>query len=55
MYRGALCLSVVQWAMIGTDFTIVATGQGEEMDMHYTFTTDDELLMGDTLITKTSR
>ena len=38
--------------VIGTDFTIVATGQGEEMDMHYTFTADDELLMGDTLITK---
>ena len=38
--------------VIGTDFTIVATGQGEEMDMHYTFTAEDELLMGDTLITK---
>lgn len=38
--------------VIGTDFTIVATRQGEEMDMHYTFTADDELLMGDTLITK---
>ena len=38
--------------VIGTDFTIVATGQGDEMDMHYTFTADDELLMGDTLITK---
>ena len=38
--------------VIGTDFTIVASGQGEEMDMHYTFTADDELLMGDTLITK---
>lgn len=38
--------------VIGTDFTIVASGQGEEMDMHYNYTEDDELLMGDTLITK---
>ena len=38
--------------VIGTDFTIVASGQGDEMDMHYAFTADDELLMGDTLITK---
>ena len=38
--------------VIGTDFTIVASGQGEEMDMHYNYTKDDELLMGDTLITK---
>ena len=38
--------------VIGTDFTIVASGQGEEMDMHYSFTENDELLMGDTVITK---
>ena len=38
--------------VIGTDFTIVASGQGEEMDMHYNYTAEDELLMGDTLITK---
>ena len=38
--------------VIGTDFTIVASGQGEEMDMHYSYTEDDELLMGGTLITK---
>lgn len=38
--------------VIGTDFTIVASGQGEETDMHYTYTEEDELLMGDTLITK---
>lgn len=38
--------------VIGTDFTIVASGQGDEMDMHYSFTEDDTLLMGDTLITK---
>ena len=37
--------------VIGTDFTIVASGQGEEMDMHYSYTEDD-LLMGGTLITK---
>lgn len=38
--------------VIGTDFTIVATGQGEEMDMHYNYVEEDELLMGDTVITK---
>lgn len=38
--------------VIGTDFTIVASGQGEEMDMHYNYTAEDELLMGDTVITK---
>jgi hypothetical protein len=38
--------------VIGTDFTIVASGQGDEKDMHYNFTKDDELLMGDTVITK---
>lgn len=38
--------------VIGTDFTIVASGQGEEMDMHYNFVAEDELLMGDTVITK---
>jgi phosphoserine phosphatase len=38
--------------VIGTDFTIVASGQGEEMDMHYSYTEDDALLMGGTLITK---
>ncbi|MBR5228461.1 MAG: haloacid dehalogenase-like hydrolase [Firmicutes bacterium] len=38
--------------VIGTDFTIVASGQGEEMDMHYNYVADDELLMGDTVITK---
>lgn len=38
--------------VIGTDFTIVASGQGEEMDMHYSYTENDELLMGDTVITK---
>lgn len=38
--------------VIGTDFTIVATGQGDEMDMHYNYTEEDELLMGDTVITK---
>lgn len=38
--------------VIGTDFTIVASGQGEEMDMHYNYTEEDELLMGSSLITK---
>jgi phosphoserine phosphatase len=38
--------------VIGTDFTIVASGQGEEMDMHYNYVDEDELLMGDTVITK---
>jgi phosphoserine phosphatase len=38
--------------VIGTDFTIVASGQGDEMDMHYNYVEDDELLMGDTVITK---
>lgn len=38
--------------VIGTDFTIVASGQGDEMDMHYNYTEEDALLMGDTLITK---
>ena len=38
--------------VIGTDFTIVASGQGEEMDMHYNYIEEDELLMGDTVITK---
>ena len=38
--------------VIGTDFTIVASGQGEEMDMHYNYVEEDELLMGDAVITK---
>ena len=38
--------------VIGTDFTILASGQGEEMDMHYNYVEEDELLMGDTVITK---
>ncbi len=38
--------------VIGTDFTIVASGQGDETDMHYNFTEQDELWMGDTVITK---
>ena len=38
--------------VIGTDFTIVASGQGDEMDMHYNYVEEDELLMGDTVITK---
>ena len=38
--------------VIGTDFTIVASGQGDEMDMHYNYTEEDELLMGDSVITK---
>lgn len=38
--------------VIGTDFTIVASGQGDEKDMHYNYTEEDELLMGDTVITK---
>ena len=38
--------------VIGTDFTILASGQGEELDMHYNYVEDDELLMGDTVITK---
>lgn len=38
--------------VIGTDFTIVASGQGEELDMHYNYVAEDELLMGDTVITK---
>ena len=38
--------------VIGTDFTIVASGQGEELDMHYNYVEEDELLMGDTVITK---
>ena len=38
--------------VIGTDFTIVASGQGDELDMHYNYVEDDELLMGDTVITK---
>ena len=38
--------------VIGTDFTIVASGQGDELDMHYNYTADDTLLMGDSVITK---
>ena len=38
--------------VIGTDFTIVASGQAEEMDMHYNYEAEDQLLMGDTVITK---
>lgn len=38
--------------VIGTDFTIVASGQGDKMDMHYNYIEEDELLMGDTVITK---
>ena len=38
--------------VIGTDFTIVASGQGDEKDMHYNYVAEDELLMGDTVITK---
>ena len=38
--------------VIGTDFTIVASGQGEELDMHYNYVEEDTLLMGDTVITK---
>lgn len=38
--------------VIGTDFTIVASGQGDEMDMHYNYVEEDELLMGDAVITK---
>lgn len=38
--------------VIGTDFTIVASGQGAEKDMNYNYTEEDELLMGDTVITK---
>lgn len=38
--------------VIGTDFTIVASGQGDTMDMHYNYTDNDELLMGGDLITK---
>lgn len=38
--------------VIGTDFTILASGQGEELDMHYNYVEEDELLMGDTVITK---
>ena len=29
--------------VIGTDFTIVASGQGDEMVMHYNYVEDDEL------------
>ena len=38
--------------VIGTDFTIVASGQNGELDMHYNYVEEDELLMGDTVITK---
>lgn len=38
--------------VIGTDFTIVADGQGDTTDMHYNFTEEDRVLMGDSLITK---
>ena len=38
--------------VIGTDFTIVASGQGDELDMHYNYVEEDQLLMGDTVITK---
>ena len=38
--------------VIGTDFTIVASGQGDEMDMHYNYVEEDVLLMGDSVITK---
>lgn len=38
--------------VIGTDFTIVASGQGDEMDMHYNYTEKDELLMGGDVIIK---
>ena len=29
--------------VIGTDFTILASGQGEELDMHYNYVEEDEL------------
>lgn len=38
--------------VIGTDFTIVASGQGDEMDMHYNYVEDDVVLMGGDVITK---
>ena len=38
--------------VIGTDFTIKASGQGKTGDMHYDITKEDELLMGDELIIK---
>ena len=38
--------------VIGSDFTIVASGQGDEKDMHYSYTPEDELLMGDSVIIK---
>ena len=38
--------------VIGSDFTIEASGQGDTGDMHYTITREDDLLMGDALIIK---
>lgn len=38
--------------VIGSDFTIVASGQGDEEDMNYNYSEDDRLLMGDTVIIK---
>lgn len=38
--------------VIGTDFTMKTTGQGETGDMHYNITAEDEVLMGDELIIK---
>jgi phosphoserine phosphatase len=38
--------------VIGTDFTIAASGQGDEKDMDYNYTEKDKLLMGDEVITK---
>ena len=38
--------------VIGSDFTVVASGQGDEKDMHYNYTPEDELLMGDSVIIK---
>ena len=38
--------------VIGSDFTIVASGQGDEKDIHYSYTPEDELSMGDSIIIK---
>ena len=45
-------LDIPERQVIGTDFTMTATGQGETGDMHYNITAEDEVLMGDELIIK---
>ena len=45
-------IDIPERQVIGSDFTMTATGQGETGDMHYSIAVEDELLMGDELIIK---